>query len=292
MSMKTCLNVVGAAIIKEGKVLALRRCTGSAEVIHKFEFVGGKISAGEQPKEALAREVREELHAEISVGENLGKIRYEYPEYFVNLSVYVAELLSDFSLTEHEEARWADCSSLDASDWAPADRAFINILKKGVITYGNVGSEADAAKVTCIAEKVMHESFDDLAAAGQIDYMIGLFLTPEKIRENIAEKQYSYRIIYLNGEAAGFYAHCPAQQISPQWQGLYLSKMYLLPFARGKKIASKIISSMRRPIYLTVKRNNTSSINLYKHLGFKIIQSVDTDIGGGYTLDNFVMCLK
>ncbi|MDE7305773.1 MAG: NUDIX domain-containing protein, partial [Clostridia bacterium] len=66
--MKPRLNVVGAAIIKEGKVLALRRSHGNESIIHKFEFVGGKIEEGETPEEALASECMEELSLENEVG--------------------------------------------------------------------------------------------------------------------------------------------------------------------------------------------------------------------------------
>ena len=56
MLMKTHINVVGAAIVKDGKLLALRRADGNEEVIHKFEFVGGKVEEGETPEQALIRE--------------------------------------------------------------------------------------------------------------------------------------------------------------------------------------------------------------------------------------------
>ena len=63
--MKSRITVVGAAIVKEGKLLALRRADGNDEVIHKFEFVGGKVEEGETPEEALKRECIEELSLEV-----------------------------------------------------------------------------------------------------------------------------------------------------------------------------------------------------------------------------------
>ena len=67
--MKNRIIVVGAAIVKDGQVLALRRADGIDEVKHKFEFVGGKVEEGETPQEALIRECREELSLEIEVGD-------------------------------------------------------------------------------------------------------------------------------------------------------------------------------------------------------------------------------
>ena len=63
--MKPHFNVVGAAVVKDGKVLALRRSDGNESVIHKFEFVGGKIKDGETQKQALIRECWEELSLEV-----------------------------------------------------------------------------------------------------------------------------------------------------------------------------------------------------------------------------------
>ena len=129
--MKPHLNVVAAAIVKQGKLLALRRADGNEQVIHKFEFVGGKVEEGETPQEALIRECKEELSLDIEVGDMLNKIDYEYPKTSVTLSVYFVKPLSDYKLSVHEEERWIDCSALEATDWAPADKGFLSTLKKG-----------------------------------------------------------------------------------------------------------------------------------------------------------------
>ena len=66
--MKKHLEVVGAVIVREGKVLAAKRGESKYPyVAHKYEFVGGKIEAGESPAQALVREVKEELRADIRV---------------------------------------------------------------------------------------------------------------------------------------------------------------------------------------------------------------------------------
>lgn len=64
--MKKHLQVVGAILLKDGKVLAAKRGESKyAYVAHKYEFVGGKIEPGETPEDALVREVKEELCADI-----------------------------------------------------------------------------------------------------------------------------------------------------------------------------------------------------------------------------------
>lgn len=127
--MKKEIEVVGAALVKGGKVLALRRKNGIDSVVHKYEFVGGKVECGETHAEALKRECGEELSLQISVGEKIATVRHEYPEFIVNLSVYLCKTLSSYTLKEHEEERWLSVSELNPDDWAPADAEILCILK-------------------------------------------------------------------------------------------------------------------------------------------------------------------
>lgn len=290
--MKPHITVVGAAIVKDGKLLALRRADGNDEVIHKFEFVGGKVEEGETPEQAIIRECREELLLEIEVLGILNTIEYDYPNTSVNLSVYFVRPLSDYKLNVHEEERWFDCSDIDPAEWAPADKAFLGSLKKGHTSTRFAQTQEDFEVINKIATEVMHETYDSITAPGQVDYMLNLNLIPPVIKSN-AENGYTYKLIYLNGEAVGFYAFCPAGIYNRNLNGgTYLSKLYLRKFARGKRIASKIFASLSRPVYLTVKRDNISAINVYKHCGFRILQNISTDIGGGYILEDFLMVLN
>ncbi|MDE7453991.1 MAG: (deoxy)nucleoside triphosphate pyrophosphohydrolase [Clostridia bacterium] len=290
--MKPHFNVVGAAIIKDGKVLALRRSDGNESVIHKFEFAGGKVKKGETDKQALIRECWEELELEIEVGELLNTIEYEYSDCTISLSVYFAKPLSEYTIKVHEEDKWLDPADLDPMDWAPADGAFLMILKNGQIKTVDASTPKDFEIIRSISQSVMHEAYDEKTADGQIDYMIDRFLSDESILENIRTKQYVYQIIYYNSEVAGFYAYCPAQQYSPDLQeGTYVSKLYILEFARGKRITSKQLSVLRRPVYMSVKYDDAQTISICKHCGFRIVKSVSTDLGEGYSTDDFLMKL-
>ena len=290
--MKPHIKVVAAAIVRDGKVLALRRAVGDENVIHKLEFVGGKVEEGETPEQALIRECKEELALDIEVGELLNTIDYEYPKTTVTLSVYFVKPLSDYEVKEHEEEAWIDCTKLDSADWAPADKSFVGILKNGYVRISRAKTAEDYALIHHIAEDVMHETYDGITPEGQVSYMLGIYLTPEVIGKNIAENGYTYKLIYLNGEAVGFFAFCPAKVYNSNYEsGTFLSKLYLKKFARGKKITSKVLAGLSRPVYLTVKKDNNLAVNVYKHCGFKILQSVVNDIGNGYVMDDFIMTL-
>ncbi len=290
--MKPHFNVVGAAVVKDGKVLALRRSDGNESVIHKFEFVGGKIKDGETQKQALIRECWEELSLEVEIGELLNSIEYEYSDCTVTLSIYFAKPLSGYTVKVHEEDKWLYPAELDPMDWAPADRAFLMILKSGHIKTADATTPEEFDIIRSISQSVMHDVYDDKTPDGQIDYMIDKFLSDESILENIKEKGYVYQIIYYNSEVAGYCAYCSAQNYSPDCaEGTYLSKLYILEFARGKRITSKLLSTLRRPVFMTVKRDDTQTVNISKHCGFRIVQTLSTDIGAGYSTDDFLMKL-
>ena len=133
--MKT-IRVV-AAVIKavnennEPIIFATQR--GYGEFKGGWEFPGGKIEAGETPKEALKREIMEELDTEISVGELIDTIEYDYPEFHLSMDCFWCEMGSgDLVLKEHEAAKWLDKEMLYSVDWLPADVRLIEKIKAGV----------------------------------------------------------------------------------------------------------------------------------------------------------------
>ena len=98
--MKKHLQVVGAVIVQGGKVLAAKRGESKYPyVAHKYEFVGGKIEAGESEESALVREVREELKADVRVLSPFLKMHHEYPDFCITLYTFLCEFLSGFTCT-------------------------------------------------------------------------------------------------------------------------------------------------------------------------------------------------
>ena len=122
--MKT-IEVAAAIIVKDGKVFATQR--GYGEWQGWWEFPGGKIEAGECPEDALVREIREELDAEIEVGELLETVEWDYPDFHLTMHCFVCSLVSDsFHLNEHEAAAWLTRGTIRSVRWLPADEGLVD----------------------------------------------------------------------------------------------------------------------------------------------------------------------
>lgn len=116
---------VAAGIIKNGeKILATQRAEG--KFAGKWEFPGGKIEAGETPREAVVREIKEELGVEVSAGEAVDTIEYDYPDFHLSMECFWCELLKgEFQLRVHMNAKWVSADELGDMDWLEADKDLI-----------------------------------------------------------------------------------------------------------------------------------------------------------------------
>ena len=122
--MKT-IEVVAAIIIKDGQAFATQR--GYGEFQGWWEFPGGKMEAGESPQEALKREIREELDADVLVKELLETVEWDYPNFHLTMHCFICNLLSEsLHLNEHEAATWLDLENLRSVKWLPADEILLD----------------------------------------------------------------------------------------------------------------------------------------------------------------------
>ena len=119
--MKKRIAVVGAVLIRGQMILAAQR-SSTMSLAGMWEFPGGKIEPNESPKEALLRELKEELLCNAEIGEHIQTTEYEYEFGIVVLTTYYCSLKGDEPrLTEHSEIRWIHVTKLDQLNWAPAD---------------------------------------------------------------------------------------------------------------------------------------------------------------------------
>lgn len=128
--MKKNIYVVGAVIKENEKILCAQR--GATKVLaYKWEFPGGKIEDGESPQDALIREIQEEMHCKIKIGDQVDHTVYEYDFGIVHLTTFLCELEGGQPvLTEHNAIKWLKLKELSSLDWAPADLPTIEKLSK------------------------------------------------------------------------------------------------------------------------------------------------------------------
>ncbi len=133
--MKT-VRVVAAVIKEANKVFATQR--GYGEFKDGWEFPGGKIEPKETPEEALIREIKEELGAEIEVTKKLADVEYQYPEFHLSMECFWAKVVSGkLILKEHEAAKWLGKDELDSVGWLPADKELIGLIRKELEAHAN-----------------------------------------------------------------------------------------------------------------------------------------------------------
>lgn len=135
--MKKEINVVGAVVVDNGKVLSAKR-SQSMSLPGMWEFPGGKIEQGETPRDALVREMQEELQCTVEIGDEVASTRHEYDFGFVTLTTFYSRLIDGAPrLTEHSEIRWIDASELDTVEWAPADVPAVHRVMRDLAPAGD-----------------------------------------------------------------------------------------------------------------------------------------------------------
>ena len=121
---------VVAAVIKRGNVIfATQR--GYGEFKDWWEFPGGKMEPGETPQQSLVREIKEELDADISVGDLIQTVEWDYPNFHLTMHCFWCELVTEaLNLNEHEAASWLAKDNLYSVKWLPADELLLNNIAK------------------------------------------------------------------------------------------------------------------------------------------------------------------
>ena len=130
--MKT-VKVVAAiikAVNENGETIIFATQRGYGDFKGGWEFPGGKIESGETPQEALKREIIEELDTEVSVGELMDTVEYDYPQFHLSMDCFWAEVTKgNLVLKEHEAARWLTKDELNNVEWLPADITLIEKIR-------------------------------------------------------------------------------------------------------------------------------------------------------------------
>jgi GNAT superfamily N-acetyltransferase len=154
-------------------------------------------------------------------------------------------------------------------------------------------AEADLPAISELAGVIWRASYPGIITMEQIDYMLGRMYAPDVLRDEIRFQGIRYDCLFVDGNMAGFTSYGPASEPGVT----KLHKLYLLPELHGRGWGSRLLQHAEREVrrhgsrrlILAVNKHNTKAIAAYQRNGFVVAESVVTDIGGGFVMDDFVM---
>lgn len=124
------IEVVAALIWRDGKFLICQRPASKKRAL-LWEFVGGKVEAGETKQQALVRECQEELAITIKVNDEFCAVSHVYPDVTVNLTLFNAEIVAgEPQMLEHNDMCWITPSEIDNYEFCPADVEILERIKR------------------------------------------------------------------------------------------------------------------------------------------------------------------
>jgi 8-oxo-dGTP diphosphatase len=273
---KPVRRVVGAAIVRDGRLLAARRVT-PPELAGGWEFPGGKVDSGESARAACAREIREELGCEVEVGPRLPGEQPLSRGYV--LHVYLARLIRGEPVPlEHDAVRWLAPEDLQRVPWLPAELPFLasvaEILLDGEpLAGGNVGG---AVRIGHTVRRPagpwtssVHALLDHLAVRG-LDGVPAALGLDARGREVVS---------YLPGQVADPSAgHVPDQQVAEM---MWWMRRYHDAVAGFAPPPGAVWRTINRPMLpgQIICHNDVAPYNVVREAG-RFVGVIDWDMAG------------
>lgn len=156
------------------------------------------------------------------------------------------------------------------------------------LSFQVIINDNDIKDTSEIAEKIWKEYYTQLLGSNQITYMLNKFQSEKAIKEQINNGTI-YKIVLFDNKIAGYYA------IKKETNKIFISKVYIDKEFRGNGIFKAIIEDITKhfydikSLYLTVNKYNTDAISAYKKMNFNKVDSIESDIGSGYFMDDYIM---
>ncbi len=126
-TIKVAAAVICDSLENATEIFAAAR--GYGEFKGQWEFPGGKVELGESSREALIREIQEELNVRIKVGRLINRIEYDYPSFHLSMDCFWCEIADgEIVLKEAESARWLKPDELYSVNWLSADRILVDAI--------------------------------------------------------------------------------------------------------------------------------------------------------------------
>ena len=159
------------------------------------------------------------------------------------------------------------------------------------MNFIDINSEERIKILEKLASEIWNEYWTIILSQSQIDYMLDKFQSYNAIKNQIENERYIYNILEYNEKFLGYFG------VSIKEEYLFLSKLYIKKDFRGlgygkiafNKIKQIALKNNKKSIRLTVNKNNLNTIKAYEKWGFRTIDSVVTDIGNNFVMDDYIM---
>ena len=154
-------------------------------------------------------------------------------------------------------------------------------------------TEADLPAISELAGVIWRACYPGIITHAQIDYMLARMYSLDVLRDEIRSQGIRYDLLLVDGKPAGFASYGPTAEPGV----MKLHKLYLLPELHGRGLGSLLLQHVEREVragagrrlILSVNKRNARAIAAYQRNGFVTADSVVTDIGGGFVMDDFIM---
>ncbi|MDD3275722.1 MAG: GNAT family N-acetyltransferase [Kiritimatiellales bacterium] len=164
----------------------------------------------------------------------------------------------------------------------------------GAVMFIEVTTKKQIHTVARLAKEIWTEHYVPIIGKEQTEYMLNEFQSIDAITRQIQKDHCLYFLVDPEDRPIGYLA------VQPREEDLLLSKIYLERASRGHGFGHKTIHfveelarELEKPaITLTVNRYNSNSLASYSRWGFRIVDQIRTDIGGGFSMDDYVMQKK
>lgn len=154
-------------------------------------------------------------------------------------------------------------------------------------------TEADFPIIAALGQTIWHAHYAAIVSIAQIEYMLAGRYTPEKLHGYLAADDRWMHLLRVSGIPVGYCSW--ARTANPD--DMKLEQLYLLQEHRGKGLGGLMLSHIEshtrklgcRTLSLTVNKQNTDAVAIYRNAGFTVREEIVLDIGEGFVMDDFVM---
>jgi GNAT superfamily N-acetyltransferase len=154
-------------------------------------------------------------------------------------------------------------------------------------------TEADLPVISELAGVIWRACYPGIISNAQIDYMLTRMYSLDVLRDEIRSQGIHYKCLLMDGKLVGFASYGPTSEPGV----IKLHKLYVLPELHGRGLGSRLLQHVEREVragkgrrlILSVNKRNAKAIAAYQRNSFVIADSVVTDIGDGFVMDDYIM---